>query len=255
MYSQHYRHIVFFLLIGMVNPAYSQFFVGISGGTNVTHNKLSDASYSKIYECRPGFGWQAGVQLQFSHSQYFGLQADVLYSQKSRVIVSKTQPRITNKSSLNYVDIPILFRFDFQGRHLQWYLGAGPDLNFWLSGAGYVEKFDQYRGENIRISYEMNFGDYNSSTDKMNIQGSNRVQMSFGVGTGFYWNVRNGNRAGLDLRMSFGQTYLGSDEQVEIPIHKIQDNFYTRNTMLSCSFSYSFKTGWSVNRSRKSRRR
>ncbi len=229
---------LFFTL--MNNTGYAQIFFGFKAGVNATDTKFESEVYKKFYDTNYKLGFTAGAVFLIENKEKYGLYAEFLYSRKGKSVDSHANDYISNVASYNYLDFPILFRMKFKQPKFNWFLQMGPEISYWLGGHGEFKVYEPDRDVITTYEYEINFGEQQNTADYMNVQDANRVQIGLALGGGMIWNLQNGNYISLDLRYTFGHTYLGGFESGTIPNIGLVDNFEHTNNVASISAVYYF---------------
>lgn len=169
------------LLAGVAGAANAQTGIkyGLKGGFNGATYAGAD---SKGVEYKAGFA--AGGFLNFGLSDNFSIQPELLYSQKgaSRDNVSyqsgSSTLNGTQKITLGYLDVPIMFRFNLGEEGKGFFVEAGPQGSFALHQRAFIED-----GSGNKV------GDTFKSTDSLNKVGIGYVggigyQITSGLGIG-----------------------------------------------------------------------
>ena len=183
------------LLAGATGIANAQVKYGLKGGFNGSTFSGTD---SKGSEYKAGFA--AGAFLNFGLSENLSVQPELLYSQKGASIDgvtyitgTPTAPVIktdgTGKTTLGYLDVPIMFRYatgdDGQGLFFE----AGPQGSFVINQRSFLED-----GGGKQI------GSSSTSTDDLN-----KVVLGYVAGLGYQ----------LTSGLGLGIRYTGDVTQVE----------------------------------------
>ncbi len=227
----------FLLVLMFAGGVRAQVYLGLKAGPSVGVNVYENTTYTKYHESLWTPGFTGGLVLNVEKKKKFGLSMEVLYSSKGRTVNSTSNDYTKNKAVYSFLDFPALFRWYFIRRHSRWYLNAGPELNWWLSGKGYMEVYDHEQGT-ITYDYKIHFGEPEGSYEYMNVTDPKRIQVSVAVGGGYQWELKNSDYIGVDLRASFGQSYWGPYEGGEIPSIAIKDNFEFTNNLIVLSVVY-----------------
>lgn len=166
---------------------------GLKGGFSTSTFSGADSKGSNYK-----VGFTAGGFLNFGVSDNFSIQPEFLYSQKGAAIkdfpyATSTGGINTNgryKSTLGYLDIPIMFRYNLGEEGKGFYIEAGPQGSFVLHQRTFVED-----GNGSEIA-----GTRSTSTDALN-----KVVIGYAGGVGYQ--ITSG--LGLNLRYTgdFSQVY------------------------------------------------
>jgi hypothetical protein len=230
--------LVFTALISLISDANSQAFIGLRVGANVNKHAFDQEIYKKFYDTGFRPGYTGGVVFLIENKEKYGLYTEFLYSQKGKYVESRANNYETHVADYQYIDIPVLFRVRFKQPKFNWYLMMGPEFNYWLGGNGAFEVYDPGRNEITKYEYEVNFGESSGSSQNLDVEEANRLQISFSVGTGLMWKLANANYISFDMRFSLGNTYIGGFESASIPNIALVDNLEYTNNILSVSAVY-----------------
>lgn len=228
----------FFILALITISGFAQTFVGIKAGANATLAKFESDVYEKFYDVNFKPGFTAGGVFLIENKEKYGLYAEFLYSMKGKSVDSHANNYVSNVAKYHYLDFPILFRMKFNQPKYDWFLQLGPELSYWLGGKGTMRVYDPNRDQITDYDYTLNFGEPINSSDYMNVQDANRLQVGLALGGGMVWKLENGNYVSLDIRYTFGHTYLGEFESGIIPNIGREDNFEHTNQVASISAVY-----------------
>jgi hypothetical protein len=232
---------VIFLLFSIFHfEAYAQTYFGFKAGANASKAYFDNEVYEKYYSTLVKPGFTAGAVLLIENKNKYGLYAELLYSQKGKIVESTANDYETNTATYQYLEFPVLFRIKFDQAKIGWYLQLGPQVSYWLSGKGSFEVYQPDRDITVDYDYTINFGEPEGSSDYMNVTDANRTQISLALGGGLIWDMKNANYLLLDMRFSFGHTYMGAFEGGSIPNISLVDNFEYTNNVLSISAVYYF---------------
>lgn len=218
--------------------AHSQAFIGLRAGANANKMAFDQEVYKKFYDTGFRYGYTGGVVFLYENKEKYGLYTEFLYSRKGKYVESRANDYLTNVADYQYIDVPILFRVRFKQPKFDWFLMLGPELNYWLGGNGAFEVYDPGRDEITRYEYEINFDETSGSSDILNIEEANRLQISLSIGAGVVWKLKNANFVSLDMRFSLGNTFIGGFESASIPNIALVDNLEYTNNILAVSVVY-----------------
>ena len=138
------RYILLFIAILCWHTGWAQrsdyqpeFTVGVKGGTT-----LSRVSFTPTVTQSQLLGYTGGVSIRYIEEKYFGLIAEVNFTQCGWNETFDTDP-YTYSHTLNYVTVPFLTHFFFGNRIVRGFINAGPQIGFLLSDS-YKSSFDIY---------------------------------------------------------------------------------------------------------------
>jgi len=156
------------LLVGLAGVANAQtgLKLGLKGGFNLSTYSGAD---SKGSEYKAGFA--AGGLLNYGFTDMISVQGELLYSQKgaSRDFDNGAGKTYTDKSTLGYIDVPILFKVNTGDEGKGLFFEVGPQGSFVLHQRSFVEDSG---GKQI--------GSSSTSTDALN-----KVVVGYVAGIGY----------------------------------------------------------------------
>lgn len=117
--------LLFAALMCIASVGYSQVGVGLKGGLNFANQNFETDGLDISPDGRTGFHF--GAYLNISLGDKFGLQPEALFSQKGSEFEIAG---FTSESNFNYVDIPVLVRYNITDIFS---LHAGPQVSVLLS--------------------------------------------------------------------------------------------------------------------------
>jgi hypothetical protein len=223
-----------------VSVGYGQAFFGFKAGANANKISYDQEVYKEFYKTNVSYGYSGGVVFLYENKEKYGLYTELLYTQKSKSVDSDANDYETNVANYQYLDLPILFRIKFKQPKFDWFLQLGPELSYWLGGKGEFEVYDPNRDEITKYPYTINFGEAQNTSDYLNVEEGNRLQLSFTFGGGMIWKLENANYLAVDARFSLGNTYIGGYETASIPNIGLVDNLEYTNNVLTLSAVYYF---------------
>lgn len=222
------------------SDGFSQTFFGFKAGANATKISFDNDVYKKFYDTNFKPGFTAGAVFLIENKEKYGLYTEFLYSVKGKSVDSHANDYETNKAYYQYLDFPVMFRVKFNQPKFMWFLQLGPELSYWLSGKGAFEVYEPDRDVITTYEYTVNFGEQKNTADYLNVQNANRLQLGLAFGGGLIWDLKNGNYLSMDLRYSFGHTYMGEYKGASIPNIGLVDNMEYTNNVASVSVVYYF---------------
>lgn len=124
------------LLVGVAGVANAQtgLKLGLKGGFNGSTVSGTD---SKGSEYKAGFA--AGGLINYGFTDNISVQGELLYSQKGFSIDNVGGTSYTAKSTLGYIDVPILFKYTIGDDGKGLFLELGPQGSFVINQRSFVE--------------------------------------------------------------------------------------------------------------------
>lgn len=205
------RKQLFFMLLTIVISAkvYGQFFpkVGLTGTTTSSDNPNGDLK-EKI---KAGFLLGAGYQLSFGN---FAVQPELIFIQKGSTIkTSYVDPPIsisdTYKITLNYLELPVLFKYMLGPDALRMFLSAGPSFAVGLGGKGSYEGSIDLGNGPVSESYDfkVKFENEPSGYEGDDLYIENKTDVGLQMGGG----IIIARKLMVDLRYGLGFSDWGNE--------------------------------------------
>lgn len=228
------------LCAGCVTVGKGQTFFGIKGGVNATNISYNNAVYKEFYDTKLDLGFSGGLVFLIENKEKYGLYTEFLYATKGKNVESHANDYETNEATYQFIEMPIMFRVKFKQPKFSGFVQLGPELSYWLGGNGKFEVYEPDRDELVTYEYKVNFGEPENSFGYMNVVEANRLQLGLTFGGGVIFELENANFLSLDLRFTYGHSYMGGYESGSIPNIGLVDSFEYTNNVLSVSTVYYF---------------
>jgi len=232
------------LFLCFVNPKVAaQLLIGPKAGARMTWQTY-EAFNSEEYKKEPHFSFAAGVSTIFQVRKRFILQVDILYSRQGKVVKGITDPILKNNAVYHYINTPAIYKLDFKqslwGRRFKWYVGAGPNVNFWLGGNGKLSAVELLELDIERIEYDLEFAPFpeNPEENLLYIEEPNRVQVGLLLSTGLSFDPVPGQSLLIDFRFEYGHSYMSKSNGIFSDVIAYEDDLRARNHGLQISVSY-----------------
>lgn len=243
------------LFTGCVTVGNCQTFFGVKGGVNATNISYNNKVYKELYDTKFDLGFSGGLVFLIENKEKYGLYTEFLYATKGKKVESHANDYVTNEATYQFIEVPLMFRVKFKQPKYSWFLQLGPELNYWLGGKGEFTMYEADRNETVTYEYKVNFGGPENSFDYMNVDEVNRLQLGLAFGGGVIFELKNSNFLSLNLRFTYGHSYMGGYNSGSIPNIGLVDNFEYTNNVLSVSTVYYFDIMESVRLSKNKYRR
>ena len=235
------RSLVLLLLISAPLVSRAQnILVGPKVGIQASRPSFDDQNYYDEYEAEYGLGFNMGGVMNWKASDYFSLHTELVYSRvKKRTAGTDGYAVISNH--FNYLTAPILLRGSFPIGQAEVYLNAGPSVNYWLGGRGYLLHTELIEPELYELNHRMAFGEPSTeATDGdeiIYITEANRWQLGLDIGTGVL--IPMGNRyLMVDARYSWGHTNMAKEDARYLNVFGHNDDLSFANHTASVSVAY-----------------
>jgi len=208
------------LLAGVASAAHAQtgIKVGVKGGFNGATFSGAD---SKGSEYKAGFA--AGALINFGISDNFSIQPEFLYSQKGASVDNfQGNSNQTLKSTLGYLDVPIMFRYNIGEEGKGLFVELGPQGSFVLHNRDFIQASGNKQTEN-------------TSTNDLN-----KVVIGYAGGIGYQ--LTSGLSLGLRYTGDFSKVYKdGASTTLKAASGSfLQNNPVVQNSVFQFQVGYAF---------------
>jgi hypothetical protein len=202
------------LILGVLTLS-AQILVGPVAGPNFSWTTFDDKDLKDVYDVSPIIGFHAGVALSFRVQKRFFLHSSFIYSTKGKIIKADNDPLFKNEVRYKYLELPIIYTVEFKGnfggnKEYKWYVGAGPNISYWLGGRGKFSSSDLSEVGISELDYRVAFykkpeevGD-----EEMGVEDPNRFQLGLTVATGFVFEPMGSQKIMLLFRYELGHSFL-----------------------------------------------
>jgi hypothetical protein len=196
------------------------------------------------YKAKPFFGYSAGITTAFKVKKRFFLQLDFLYSRQGKRVEGKSDPILENFGVYHYINTPIIYRIDFKkaiwDTEFKWFLGAGPDVNFWWKGKGTLKSVELEEINIEQVNYDVRFENYPASPvqNALYVGEANRVQVGLLLASGLVFEPRPNQAILVEFRFKWGHSYLAKRSGIFSDVIAYEDNLRARNHGMQISVSY-----------------
>jgi len=194
----------------------------------------------------PFLGYSAGFTTAFKVQKRFLLQLDITYMQAGKKIEAISGTPFQNYAKYHYLNTPIVYKLDFKealgDKVFKWYIGVGPNVNFWLGGNGFLES-EELREENIeQLNYRIIFDEIQANPEYggLYFNEANRVQVGLIASTGLVLDPAPGQSIMIDFRFEWGHSYMTRADGRFTNVVGYRDNLRARNQALQLSIAYVF---------------
>jgi len=241
------KRIIFLVVLCMgMGEAISQVLVGPIAGPNISWVSYDDKDLKDQYDMFPIVGFHAGIDVAFRVRQRFFLNTALIYSTKGKLEKSEADPLYRNEVRYKYIELPIVYTAEFKGKfgkgnkEYKWYIGAGPNVSYWLGGKGSISSSD-FEEVNV-FSYDYKIAFHREpekvQSGEMGVLDPNRVQFGLTVSSGFVFEPMGYQKFMLMFRYELGHTFLSAETNGTFPGTVYQDNMRVRNQGFRISLSY-----------------
>ncbi len=202
-----------FLLMFISASVFGQLSVGLISGASLSKYKMGfvDDENESYFTTSPAVGFHAGVTMNIPFSESFGLHPSIMLSQKGNKLSyvktnsTKEAQNYQSNHTINYVEAPILFKYNFGGESMGLSLMAGPNLGFAIGGKlserGNLEFFSTDNGSvflgKVNENKDVKIGSKVNSNYR-------KFDAGFAMGLGGYFNVGENGQLIVEVRWAIG---------------------------------------------------
>ena len=204
--------ILFFLLVRLsTSEGWSQkFSLGAKAGILAAYTNFADETVKSRSKVLPKLGFSVAGIIDFPLKKKYSFQTELGLSQQGRVI-SFNSDQQTNNSTYYFADMAMNLRKTFKLKIKEnvatdWFVNIGPNVNYWIAGKGRIET-----NFGIPQDYTIEFDQTGTAYDKMYVNNSTRWLFGLNLGFGFSANTRKNQKVITEIRLTWGQTFLGTN--------------------------------------------
>jgi len=240
----------------------AQLLVGPVAGGEVAKAFFFDSQFR--YKSLPTFGYEGGVMASMRVRKNFVLNAQLLYSQRSKHVVGLANSRSDNlfnlTSSMKYIELPIFYVLEFKSltgdaegrggrvKTYNWFIGGGPIISYWLSNKGRLSSSPLKEVYIDHIDYTTVFGrDNNSFTsasdfNKESISEPNRFQFGINITGGVAFEPVGFHKIVTSIHLNIAQTFLAKSDGIFPASLDDVDIMKVKNHSIRFTVAYLFDT-------------
>jgi len=224
-------------------PAFlmAQTSLGIKAGANFSTLSLT-SEVKNDFDNNMLVGYQVGGLVDVQFGGMFAVQAEALYVRRGSSFRSKIDVngvtfinetvtfdnfgQYTSAIQLDYVDIPIMLKYNFRGRGVSSYVMAGPHINFAVGARMANQKLESANDTETANNRNLNIGSGRNDTIRSS-------DFGISIGAGLAFELDYGHII-LDARYYLGMANISNSND---PRHK------TNNRSLMINIGYMFPLG------------
>ncbi len=247
---------IFILHLFFIQNGTAQFLFGPLAGVQATQIKFGPLYDGEDFGVQPKLGFKAGGVLNYSFGENVALHSELIYSQKGKKLTSPLDNNFKHRATYNFLEVPLLLQFNFnKAPGTQWYVNLGPHIDYWISGRGKITASQPAgRDGTYDSEYKIKFGEGGVEEATLFIEDANRWQFGLDIGGGIILPMQ-AQRLMLDVRLSYGTTFMGEGENSTIGFTEFSDDFEFNNYLLSFSAAYLFELDiWEIKKGKSSKK-
>lgn len=238
------------VIVFAAHSTFAQLLIGPTAGGNISWVSYEDNAYKDAYETGHVYGFHAGANISFRVHKQFFLHTSLLYSQKGKTLEGRVDKQMKDRVRHSYLELPLLYTVEFKsiiGRDkvYKWYLGAGPNVSYWLGGKGTIQNSELQEVNIDKLAYKVVFGKPESEVrqNELNVAEANRVQLGLNFSAGVVFEPLPSHILMLMLRYELGHSFLSKEGYGTFSrIAEYRDNLLVRNQGVRISLSYLLDT-------------
>jgi hypothetical protein len=247
-FSRIFRIFAFVAIsLGSISVFAQKFSLGLKAGVLGAYTNFSDRRDTLKSNVKLGFN--VGGLIMFPLKNRYSFMAEGGYSQQGRSWTYKpNDARWT--STYYFADLSMALRRDFRLKILKnvpskWFFTVGPNINYWIGGRG---KFIPHQGpgspagltQNLQIVFDK---PPSTAYQTLYINNENRWLWGVNLGVGVTFTTLKNQRILTELRMTWGQTYLGDKKSESLYNLTAADNMDLKCNLkvLNLSVAYIFE--------------
>jgi hypothetical protein len=218
-----------------------QFSIGAKVGAMLIYPNFAESDLPTATPLlKPGLS-VAGLII-FPLKKKYSLQAEGGFSLQGTKTSFYSGQQTTNDATYYFADMAMGLRRTFRLKIKEnvasnWFMSIGPNINYWVSGNGRVAaEFG------IPQNYTIAFDESGSAYDKIYVNNQNRWLFGLNLGVGFSATTLRNQKIITELRLTWGQTYLGESKSASFNsvYFQGQESMKYNLKVLSISVAYVF---------------
>lgn len=216
------------LLIILPELAWSQLYVGPAFGLKGSTVTFFEKRNKEEFRGAPGLGFDAGIMVMRRMKEKYSLHAQLLYSQKTKVVYGEapTAPNFRSRTVNQYIELPITYTIEFKRlvgetqagmtKSFNWFLGAGPTVSYWMGGKGNLRSDNlieelRFEGMDYKVAFGVDSATLNSQFNLLNIKRANRLQFSVNFTGGVIVEPVGFQKVIITTSLELGQSFMAKN--------------------------------------------
>jgi len=240
---QVYLLVIFISFCSLALQA-QKFSLGAKAGLLLTYPNFADAVDHQNTTSRLKPGFSAAGLIIFPLKNKYSFETEAGLSQQGRSVKFTNIGTHYNVSTYYFADLSMALRKTFplkikENVATNWFFNIGPNVNYWLSGKGRIDT-DNGITQHYTIVFDKTPG---IEYDKMYMNNVNRWLFGLNIGLGFNATTMRNQKIVTELRMTWGQTYLGQSNSasLNLPVFQTEQQSMKFNLkVINLSVAYIF---------------
>jgi hypothetical protein len=247
------------ILFAIPNLAISQLYIGPSFAGRVSTVSFFETRNKADFNARPGLGFDAGLMVSRRMKEKYILNAQLLYSHKTKLVVGESDPLYKNKLVGRYLELPIAYTLEFKrnmgethaglSKTYKWFVGAGPTVSYWMGGKGKLQSSELKEVFIDHLDYKVTFNKNNNELtsenagNTLNVTDPKRFQFSLNFTGGVALEPVGFQKIVIAAHLEIGQTFFSEENLGFFPGSEVDfDPQRSRFHSLRFSVGYLFDT-------------
>lgn len=235
-----HKYIFIFILISSCPASVKaqQFFVGLKGGLQYYYHRFAEEDTREHLDSGGKLGYKFGGTVIFPLPEDFSFGSEYYFSRKGRKYFY--EETTLNDARYNFIEFSAYLRKSYRVKFQegtypgQFFFNVGPNVMYWINGAGSIEDAAQ-------IDYKVVFSEPENADYQTNyIFDNNRWLFGLDFGTGFSFQTKKQEYVTIELRYTHGQTFLGGKNSSVINMLGFKDDLRAQYRVLNLSVAYLF---------------
>lgn len=251
--------LLLFCLFLLKPEGYAQILVGPTLGVEYGGVSFDDEILTDFYSSQPAFSFSGGASVIFKVRERFFLNTELLYTRRHDVINGKKDFMLRDELTSSFIELPLTYQMHFENHihNLKYnlYVGAGPNIGYWLGSHGQVNNSELFENGRNPIRYQIVYGtlEDESTQDVVYVEDANRVQLGLNLAAGMTFEPQAGSRIITEARFLYGHSRMAQTGYGVIPnLVEYQRPLATRYTALRITVAYVIDTNISERKKGKS---
>lgn len=232
-----HKKVIFFaaIIFSALTLNAQQFSLGLTGGVHTYKVAFHNEEEESMFDSKSKLGYKFGGFIEFPLENNFSWSTEAYFSKKGRR-VSYYNGAITNNANYNFYEISVLLRKGYdlsvsENLKGEVFFNIGPNINYWSSGKGTLDA-------NVDLEYEVKFQEPDGDVYVNSITDANRWLFGLEAGIGTEVRIYDTQFFEVEVRYTYGQTYLGGKDSSNIPILAFEDSLRSNYRVLSIILRY-----------------
>ena len=211
------------ILICGTTTTSAQWRVGVTAGAD--YNTLSmDLQYMSDFRLEGRWGVTLGVTGQYDLTDWFGVRADLNWTQKNYRLHRMEYSEVDYKYRNNYLQLPVMASFGFGGRKLRGFCNLGGYAGYWLNSSRWGTDANSFTVREYEFSEEVTL---DSDRDQ---------RLDCGLVGGVGVEYRLCKHVALQGELRYYYSFLSTRKQYQL----VKDYRYNGTTAIQLGASYFF---------------